>query len=309
MHAKKLYLPLNHIGKPAVRGQHALGLARGAGCVNEVGPLGGQGGLWQGNYGRLPVGKIVQNDGKACPGIFHNIGQTVGRGLGINGQVNRTQPLNAQHHLWQIGRAACFHSHNVAPPNTLRRQPCCATQGIFAQLRVGQGIAPLVLNRGTRAKLMRSGIKQFWQRANIVLSDRAVAPLGQLLLFFIQQIVELGRFCACRQLGNHAFNPRHKALHISVAQVVAAVAHGERKTTSAQLLHNQRAEKNGFLGAVALFCLHNGKFCRAGGRIGQKIDKCIRQKGKIAPFKFACRQLVRCAHMAVKRGILSTYGL
>ena len=210
-----------------MRGQHTLGFARGARRIDKIGPLGGQGRLWQRNKGRLPIGKVTHIESKVCPGILYNIGQTVGRGLGVDGQVHRAQPLDAQHHLWQIDRAPCRHSHNMAPPNTLPRQPCGATQRIFAQLRVGQGIAPFVLNGCAGSKFLCRGVKQLWQRTDVVLSARAVAPLGQLLLFCIQQIVEHGRFNTCRQLGNHVFNPRHKALHIPVAQVVAAVTHGE----------------------------------------------------------------------------------
>ena len=263
----------------------------------------------QGDQRRLPVGDIVQIKGEVCPGIFNNVRKAVGCGLGINGQIHSAQPLYAQHHLCKVGRAAGRHRHYAAPPNALPHQPCGAAQGIFAQLRVGKGIAPLVLDCGARSKFFCRRVKQFWQRKDVVLSGRATAPLGQFALFFVQQIIELRGFNACGQLGNHVFNPRHKALNVAVTQVIAAVAHCERKIACAQLLHDKGSKKNGFLGAVALLGLHNGEFWCAGGRIGQKIDKGISKKGKIASFQPARSQLVGRAHMAVKRGILRADGL
>ena len=259
--------------------------------------------------GRLPVSRIVEVKGNVRPCVFYYISPPVRGGLGVYGQIRCAQPLDAQHDLRQVGRTLGLHRHDVAPPNALPRQPGGAAQGICAHLGVSKGIAPLVLYRHALGKLLCCGVKEFGQGADVVPPRWSDAPLRQLALFFIQQIVEPRRFDSGRQLADHALDPRYKTLHIPVAQVVAAVAHGERKTARTQLLHNQDAEKNRLVGAVALRCLNNGKFRRAGRRIGQKIDKRIGQKGKIAAFELTCRQLIGRTHMAVKRGVLGADGL
>ncbi|KAF5075222.1 hypothetical protein DSECCO2_173700 [anaerobic digester metagenome] len=309
LHAKKLDLPLDHVGKAAVRSQHALGLACGAGGVDQVGPILCPGCLRQGTYGGLAVGKIGKVKRDVCPGVFHNIGHAVGCGLGVYGQIDRAKPLYAQNNFGQIGRALRRHSHNAAPCNALPCQPRGATQGIFAHLRVRKGVAPFVPDGNAPGKGIRRRVKKFGQGTDIILSGRAAAPLREFPLFFFQQIIKLRRLNASGKLGHHALNAGDKTLHIPVAQVVAAVAHRERKAARAQLLHDQGTEKDRLLGAVPLLRLDNREFWRAGRCIGQKIDKGICQKGKIFAFKLAGSQLVRRAHMAVKGSVLGADGL
>ena len=218
---QQMRLPLDHVHKPGMRHQHALGLAGRARCVDQIGRgLGCHLGqriaavLGQGcNPGRRPPGGLrpgqvrgqtfgtqprqpcrckaqivrVQRQQAPCAGVAEHVPDALRRVIRIDRQIDRTGPQDAQQDRRQCRVTPREHRDHLPRHHACTPHPVGHAQGARAQRTV---ILPAAIRRDHSGRV-RAGqclpLEQLPDRALNEVQRRPLLPAFKLRLLLGQQ--------------------------------------------------------------------------------------------------------------------------